>query len=71
MINATFDNGRSSKSFTVLVSSLCFKLLGKAKNVNFKLIPNQDLFMLVPISRMVNLASIKLNGEPMQEIHQI
>ena len=27
--------------------------------------------MLVPISKMVNLASVKLNGEPMQAIHEI
>ena len=26
--------------------------------------------MLVPISRMVNMASVKLSGEPMQEIHK-
>ena len=55
-----------------LVSLLCSKLLQKVKHVlSSNLHQIKIFFMLVPISRMVNLESDKLSEEPMQEIHQI
>ena len=67
MINATLDNGRSLKHVLFGVScSFCFKLLEKVKNMlNLNQCQLKACFMLVPVSRMVNLASVELIGEPM------
>ena len=58
----------------MLVCSLYFnfKLLGKVKNMlNSDQHQIKICCMLVPVSRMVILASVELSGELMQEIHQI
>ena len=56
----------------VLICSLRFKLLEKVKNIlNSDQHQSKICFMLRPVSRMVILASVELNGELMQEIHQI
>ena len=61
MINATLDNGRSLTRFYSVLVVLLLQAIGKGQqNVKFKLILNQCLFMLVPVSRMVNLASVEL-----------
>ena len=61
MINATLDNGKRVK--TDSYSVLYIKLLGKVTNM---LISDQHqikvCFMLVPVLRKVNLASVESSG---------
>ena len=73
MINTTLDNGRSSRQLIIgVILSLHFKLLGKVKSMlNSDQQQIQICFMLVPVSGMVIMTSVKLSGELMQEIHQI
>ena len=74
MINATLDNGESLKHvcFFCVSCSFYFKLLEKVKKyVKFSKHQIKVCFMLVLVTRMVNLASVELSGELMREIHQI
>ena len=64
--------GAQDNLLLVSVSSLHFKLLGKVKNMlNSDKHQIKVYCMLVPVSRMVIMASVELSGELMQEIHQI
>ena len=56
MINATLDTGRSLRQIIIGVS--LFRAF-------------QAIRMLLPVSTMVILASVKLSGDLMQEIHQL
>ena len=73
MINATLDIGSSLRQIIIGIRLfLAFHAIRKSlKCVKFRLAPKQNLFMLLPVLRMVILASVELSGELMQEIHQI
>ena len=73
MINTTLDNGRSLRQLIIGISLfLGFQAIRKSKNMlNSDQHQIKVCCMLVPVSRMVILASVELSGELMQEIHQI
>ena len=73
VINTTLDNGRWLRQLFIGVSLLLtFQAIRKFTNM---LISDQQqikiCLMLVPVSRMVIMASVKLSRELMEEIHQI
>ena len=71
--NATLDNGRSLNNFVFSVGLfLLFPPIRQSqKYIKFKLKQNQDCFMLIPLSKIVNLASVELSEELTQEIHDV
>ena len=73
MINTTLYNRRSLRQLIIgVILFLHFKLFGKVKNMlNSDQQQIKICFMVVPVSGMVIMASVKLSGELMQEIHQI
>ena len=73
MTNATLDNGRILKHVFIRCQLfLLFQGIRKGKKyVKFSKYQIRVCFMLVPVPRMVNLASVELSGELMREIHQI
>ena len=73
MINATLGNGRSLKHVFIRCQLfLLFPAIRKGKKyVKFNKYQIKVCFIFVPVSRMVNLASVELSGELMREIHQI
>ena len=64
MINATLDNGRSLKPIFIRCHLfLLFQAIRKSKKyVKFNKYQIKVSFMLVPVSRMANLASVELSG---------
>ena len=72
MINVSLDNGRSLKHVLFGVSySFCFKQLEKVKYMfNSNSYQIKVCFMLLPVLKMMNLASVELIEELMQAIHK-
>ena len=70
MIKNTIDNGMSLRQLIIGIGVfLAFQAIRKGlKNAKFKI---KICCMLIPVLQMVILASVKLSGELMQDIHQI